>query len=156
VALVPSLSAEQLWTRPGGAASVGFHIMHLAGSLDRLLTYARGESLNEQQRADLAAEEDEGRRESPAALLGGAEKAIDPAGMYTVICIDYLLNVTGGDYAAVLKQAKNIRPLGITIRAAITDYVKAETAAGREIKSSLDGRYVFDRAASGGAEEPRQ
>lgn len=94
--------------------------------------------------------------ESAKFIVKGAEKAIDPAGRYTVICIDYLLNVTGGDYAAVLKQAKNIRPLGITIRAAITDYVKAETAAGREIKSSLDGRYVFDRAASGGAEEPRQ
>jgi 2',3'-cyclic-nucleotide 2'-phosphodiesterase (5'-nucleotidase family) len=94
--------------------------------------------------------------ESAKFIVNGAEKAIDPAGMYTVICIDYLLNVTGGDYAAVLKQAKNIRPLGLTIRDAITEYVKAESAAGREIKSTLDGRYVFDRAASGGAEEPKQ
>jgi uncharacterized damage-inducible protein DinB len=78
-ALVPSLSAEQLWTRPGGAASIGFHIVHLAGSLDRLLTYARGESLNDQQRADLAAEDEEGLRVSPAALLRRAEKAIDAA-----------------------------------------------------------------------------
>jgi uncharacterized damage-inducible protein DinB len=77
-ALVPSLSTEQLWTRPG-AASIGFHIMHLAGSLDRMLTYARGESLSEQQRADLEAEEDEGLRDSPAALLRRAEKAIDAA-----------------------------------------------------------------------------
>jgi hypothetical protein len=94
--------------------------------------------------------------ESAKFIVNGAEKEIDPAGVYTVICIDYLLNVTGGDYAAVLKQAKNIRPLGVTIRDAITEYVKAETAAGREIKSTLDGRYVFDRAASGGAEEPKQ
>ena len=37
---VVSLPAEKLWARPGGAASVGFHLKHLAGSLDRLLTYA--------------------------------------------------------------------------------------------------------------------
>ena len=72
-----------------------------------------------------------------------------------MVSIDYLLNVTGGDYAAVLKQATNTRPLGLTIRDAITDYVKAETAAGREIKSTLDGRFVFDKAASGTAEEPK-
>jgi len=72
-----------------------------------------------------------------------------------VICIDYLLNVTGGDYAAILKKAANTRPLGLTTRDAISDYVKQETAARREIKSTLDGRFVFDRAASGTAEEPK-
>lgn len=93
--------------------------------------------------------------ESAVFLIDGAEKEIEPAAVYTVISIDYLLNVTGGDYAAVLKKATNTRPLGLTIRDAITDYVKAETAAGREIKSTLDGRFVFDKAASGIAEEPK-
>ena len=50
------LSTEQLWNRPGGAASVGFHILHLTGSTDRLFTYARGERLNDAQKAALAAE----------------------------------------------------------------------------------------------------
>jgi hypothetical protein len=54
--LVPSLSMEALWTQPNGAASVGFHVCHAMGSLDRLFTYARGESLNSQQLAKLAAE----------------------------------------------------------------------------------------------------
>jgi uncharacterized damage-inducible protein DinB len=54
-----SLSPEQLSARPGGAASIGFHLTHLAGSLDRLLTYARDETLNAAQRAALAAEERE-------------------------------------------------------------------------------------------------
>ena len=40
---------QMLWQRPAGVASIGFHLQHLAGVLDRLLTYARGESLNEQQ-----------------------------------------------------------------------------------------------------------
>src|SRR5690606_9519964 len=39
------LSPEELWARPGGAASIGFHLRHIAGVLDRLLTYARGEML---------------------------------------------------------------------------------------------------------------
>ncbi len=46
-------TAKELWQRPGGAASAGFHLQHLAGSLDRLFTYARGEPLSEPQRAAL-------------------------------------------------------------------------------------------------------
>lgn len=38
-----------LWERPAGVASVGFHLQHLAGVLDRLLTYARGEMLTAAQ-----------------------------------------------------------------------------------------------------------
>jgi hypothetical protein len=57
---VPSLTAAQLWATPGGAASAGFHVMHLAGSMDRLLTYARGEGLSDEQRADLLKERDPG------------------------------------------------------------------------------------------------
>lgn len=49
-------TAEELWQRPGGAAAAGYHIRHLAGSLDRLFTYARGESLSEAQRQALQAE----------------------------------------------------------------------------------------------------
>jgi 2',3'-cyclic-nucleotide 2'-phosphodiesterase (5'-nucleotidase family) len=94
--------------------------------------------------------------ESAKFVIDGVEKEIDPAASYTVICIDYLLNVTGGDYAAILKKAKSTLPLGLTTRDAITNYVKMETAAGREIKSTLDGRFVFDKAASGAAEEPKQ
>jgi 2',3'-cyclic-nucleotide 2'-phosphodiesterase (5'-nucleotidase family) len=88
-------------------------------------------------------------------LIDGVEKDIDPTATYTVITIDYLLRVTGGDYAAVLKEAKNTKPLGLTIRDAITDYVKAESASGREIKSTYDGRFVFDKSASSAAEEPQ-
>lgn len=50
------LTPEQLWARPAGVASVGFHLMHLAGSLDRLFTYARGEALSDAQRQALEAE----------------------------------------------------------------------------------------------------
>jgi len=43
------LSEVELWTRPGGAASVGFHLRHIAGSLDRLFSYARGIPLTQDQ-----------------------------------------------------------------------------------------------------------
>ena len=54
--VVTPLDHETLWARPGGAASVGFHVRHAAGALDRLLTYARGEMLSSEQRAALARE----------------------------------------------------------------------------------------------------
>ena len=54
--LLESLTPEQLWARPGGSASIGYHAMHLAGTIDRLTTYARGAALNEMQVADLKAE----------------------------------------------------------------------------------------------------
>ncbi|ACT91472.1 DinB family protein [Dyadobacter fermentans] len=48
-----------LWEKPAGVASVGFHLQHLAGVLDRLFTYAREESLSESQMAFLKAEGNE-------------------------------------------------------------------------------------------------
>ena len=58
--LVASVPAEHVWQRPGGAASIGFHIRHLGGALDRLLTYARGEMLSETQTAAARSEGDPG------------------------------------------------------------------------------------------------
>ena len=50
------LSSAHLWTAPGGAATIGFHLRHMAGALDRLFAYARGEALNDAQRAALRVE----------------------------------------------------------------------------------------------------
>ena len=54
--LLPGLGDAALRARPGGAASVAYHVVHAAGSLDRLTTYARGEALSEMQLAALALE----------------------------------------------------------------------------------------------------
>jgi uncharacterized damage-inducible protein DinB len=43
------LTAEQVWARPGGLAPVGFQLRHIARSLDRLLTYAEGQALAQEQ-----------------------------------------------------------------------------------------------------------
>jgi 2',3'-cyclic-nucleotide 2'-phosphodiesterase (5'-nucleotidase family) len=76
----------------------------------------------------------------------GEERDIDPKSTYTIVTIDYLVK-RGGDYS-ILQQAKNIQPLNITIRDAVIDYIKAETAAGRAIKATLDGRFTSDKPAT--------
>ncbi|MDB5268544.1 MAG: metal-dependent hydrolase [Hymenobacter sp.] len=55
-AAMPNFPPTLLNERPGGVASVGFHLQHLAGVLDRTFTYARAEALSESQQAALAAE----------------------------------------------------------------------------------------------------
>ena len=80
-AAIAELDAEVLWARPGGAASAGFHALHLAGSLDRLFTYARGEALSEEQFAALAREQAPGdpppaARELVAVVETQVEKAL--------------------------------------------------------------------------------
>jgi hypothetical protein len=72
------LSAVQLWARPGGAACVGFHLKHVAGSVDRLLTYAAGKPLTAAQADYLTGEERESG-ESCEALIARAQAAIDRA-----------------------------------------------------------------------------
>jgi 2',3'-cyclic-nucleotide 2'-phosphodiesterase (5'-nucleotidase family) len=69
------------------------------------------------------------------------EIRINPTAKYRVVTIDYLLRLGSGDYA-ILQEAKGVKPLGITMRDAMMDYVKSETAKGRTIKSKLDGRFV--------------
>ncbi len=47
---------ELLWERIAGMASPGFHLQHLAGVINRLFTYARGQQLSQQQLEALTAE----------------------------------------------------------------------------------------------------
>jgi uncharacterized damage-inducible protein DinB len=54
--IMADFPAEKLAERPLGLASVGFHLHHLAGVLDRTFTYARGETLSPTQLDYLAAE----------------------------------------------------------------------------------------------------
>jgi uncharacterized damage-inducible protein DinB len=79
-AAVADLTPAQTWMTPGGAASIGFHLRHIAGSIDRLLTYARGEALTE---AQLAAGPKDKIPPTPAtaaaALVGDVTRAIEYA-----------------------------------------------------------------------------
>jgi DinB superfamily len=79
--IVTPLNHDALWARPGGAASVGFHVRHAAGALDRLFTYARGEMLSVEQRTALARETaPEGQGDGGAAeLVAAFERQVDRA-----------------------------------------------------------------------------
>jgi hypothetical protein len=74
------LSVLELWDRPGGAASVGFHLRHIAGSVDRLFTYARGQPVRDDQ---LITRRREGNPGSPPVsareLLVLVDMAVDDA-----------------------------------------------------------------------------
>ncbi len=48
-ALLKDFPDPLLWERPAGVASVGFHLKHIAGVLDRLLSYAEGQMLAPEQ-----------------------------------------------------------------------------------------------------------
>jgi uncharacterized damage-inducible protein DinB len=55
-ALAP-LTTEQVWARPHGMTSAGFHAKHLAGSTQRLCTYLEGRELSAGQLAEIPLEE---------------------------------------------------------------------------------------------------
>ena len=78
---------SQLWEKPAGRASVGFHLQHIAGVTDRLLTYAQGEQLSEEQCAYLKAEGVPNEKIKLEELIEQAENIIDEA-------INYLKNLS--------------------------------------------------------------
>lgn len=47
--MMQNFPKEKLWDKPANVASVGFHLQHLTGVLDRLFTYAKNETLTEHQ-----------------------------------------------------------------------------------------------------------
>ena len=55
--LLSGLTTEQIWLRLHGAASLGYHIKHMAGSADRLSTYLVGQELTREQFAYLQQED---------------------------------------------------------------------------------------------------
>ena len=75
--LLATVPEAHVWQRPGGAASIGFHLRHTGGALDRLLTYARGQSLSDAQKQLLRTEEEPG--EPLAGIVRGVDQAIDAA-----------------------------------------------------------------------------
>jgi uncharacterized damage-inducible protein DinB len=60
---------DHVWITPGGAASIGFHLIHLVGATDRPCTAARGETLTDAQKAARAAEKTTPSPTPPLATL---------------------------------------------------------------------------------------
>jgi uncharacterized damage-inducible protein DinB len=70
------LTNEALFAKPNGTASVAFHLRHIAGSCDRLLTYAKGEELSAEQFEFLKTEAAENVDLSAEGLVREAAAAI--------------------------------------------------------------------------------
>lgn len=90
--LAPTIPAAALWLKPGGAASAGWHLKHLAGATDRLFTYARGEPLSDEQKARLTAEAHDDPAASVAELAARARGVLEAS-------LDQLRNTRAADLA---------------------------------------------------------
>jgi len=77
--LMQNFPAEKLWEKPAGVASVGFHLQHLSGVIDRLFTYAKGESLTEPQLNYLNNEGKQAENISLQKLLANFNMQVDAA-----------------------------------------------------------------------------
>jgi hypothetical protein len=55
-AAISDLAPAQIWAKPHGMTSVGFHVKHLAGSTERLSTYLAGQQLTPEQLAAIDTE----------------------------------------------------------------------------------------------------
>jgi len=77
--MVDGLTEEQWNARPANVASAAFHVRHIAGVVDRLFTYARGESLSDEQFAALRRESEPVRRDDVRDVLDAIATRVDVA-----------------------------------------------------------------------------
>lgn len=77
--LVDGLTPADWNARPAGVASAAFHVRHMAGVIDRLFTYARGDALSEDQFAQLRREGDPLGESEAAGILETLSHRVDEA-----------------------------------------------------------------------------
>ena len=77
--VLSGMTPQRIWTVHSNAASIGFHVLHAVGSLDRLFTYARGAMLSSEQRQDLARESEPDTNLTADDLLQAFDAAVERA-----------------------------------------------------------------------------
>jgi uncharacterized damage-inducible protein DinB len=77
--VLDGLTPAGIWAVHAQAASIGFHVLHAIGSLDRLFTYARGEELSDAQRRVLARESAPDPQGTASDLVAAFEAAVERA-----------------------------------------------------------------------------
>lgn len=77
--ILPPLTAQQVWRRPGDIAPIGYHVRHCMGSIERMLTYLRGEALTSEQFAALKSEKEDLPNMDGEALLQLSIRTLDQA-----------------------------------------------------------------------------
>ena len=93
-----------LWIKPAGVASVGFHLQHMSGVCDRLLTYAKEQALSKDQLIYLQHEETAIEENSNTILL--VKKF--HSSVQTVI--DFLTTLSDADLTAFRPVGRNKLP----------------------------------------------
>jgi uncharacterized damage-inducible protein DinB len=79
-AALPDFPEAGLWMQPAGVASVGFHLQHIPGVLDRLFTYAAAEPLSTEQLQYLSQE-------------GKPSPDIDMASLLTILDTEFAIAI---------------------------------------------------------------
>ena len=79
VEIVEPLTEQDWNARPAGVASAAFHVRHIAGVIDRLFTYARGNALSAEQLAAIQSEGQEVLTADVAIVLGALSTRVDTA-----------------------------------------------------------------------------
>ena len=77
--MIAPLTEEEWNRRPAGVASAAFHVRHIAGVIDRLFTYARGQGLSAEQLAAIPLEGAPLTAGEVAAVLETLSNRIDAA-----------------------------------------------------------------------------
>ena len=105
---------NKLWEKPAGRASVGFHLQHIAGVTDRLLTYAKGDQLSENQLHYLEAEGIPNENLILEDLIDNVQNNIDTA-------INYLKDLEEAELTRTVEVGRNRIPstlIGVLFHAA--------------------------------------
>lgn len=95
--LVENLTEEEWNARPANVASCAFHVRHIAGVIDRLFTYARGQQLSPEQLAAI-------RQEGAPLALADVPVALSTVDARIDAAIDELRTIdvsTLGDFRGV-------------------------------------------------------
>ncbi|MDB4906148.1 MAG: hypothetical protein JWO05_932 [Gemmatimonadetes bacterium] len=145
--LTESLTDDQWNARPAGIASAAFHVRHMTGVIDRLFTYARGESLNEAQFASL-------RAEGQLLSIGGATEILDALQARVRDAVEELRSIdvaTLGDFRGVGRAQLPSTVIGCLVHGAEhamrhVGQLSVTIRVGGLAARASSGEWTFERA----------
>jgi hypothetical protein len=112
--MVEGLTEDDWNRRPAGVASAAFHVRHMAGVIDRLFTYARGQALSAEQLAAIPLEGSPLAAVDVPGVLDGLSKRVDAA-VAELQAVDV---ATLGDFRAVGRKQLPSTVIGCLVHGA--------------------------------------
>ena len=112
-----NLTTEQIWQTHSTAGSIGFQLRHLAGSVDRLITYANGQPLTDEQLQFLKAEATPGAAKEQ--LMAALQTAYQTAHQFAQQATDF-------DEPRYIGRQRLETPLGVLL-AHIAEHTQRHT-----------------------------